>query len=150
VLTWLGAPIAIAGALSLLPQASRPAEPTTGFIDAVYALCLLYARLLPVLLGAVALAAAACRRMRSRWPLVGAGLVDILSGTLMVHSIPGQLGVSSSLLPWLLPFSAAFGPKDLTALGQGLLRALTMLAISLIVQRLASRLRIGYGSTPAA
>jgi hypothetical protein len=140
VLTWLGAPIALAAASSLLPEGSRRAEPSAAFIDACYTLCLLYTRAVPVLLGAAALEAAARRRLRARWALVGTGAVDVLAGTAIVHVFPGQLGVTSSLLPWLLPFSDAFGPKDATALGEGLLRAALLLALGVIVQQLAWRL----------
>jgi hypothetical protein len=87
----------------------------------------------------VALEVAARRRLRARWPLVGAGAVDVLAGTAIVSVFPGQLGVNSSFLPWLLPFSHAFGAKDATALGEGLLRAALLLALSLIVQQLARR-----------
>ena len=149
-LTWIGAPIAIAAALSLLPEALRRAPPAADVVTALSVLFLAHARLLPVLLGTLLLTAAARRRLRARWPLAGASAVDLLAGTLALHVSPGQLGVSSSLLPVLLPFAGAFGPKDWTALGEGLLRAAFMLALSLVCQRIARRLRRPDGLTPAA
>jgi hypothetical protein len=149
--TWIGAPIALAAVLSLLPEANRrTTPPEAAFIDAFHALCFVYTRLLPVLLGSMALEAAARRRSRAFWPLVGAGAVDVLAGTVTVYSFPGQLGVTSSLLPFLLPFTDTLGPTDVMALGEGLLRAACMLALSLLVQRLIRRLGSSDRATPAA
>jgi hypothetical protein len=148
--TWIGAPIALAAVLSLLPEASRPTRPQAVFIDAFHALSFVYTRLLPVLLGSMALEAAARRRLRAFWPLLGAGAVDVLAGTVTVYSFPGQLGVTSWLLPFLVPFTDTLGPRDVRALGEGLLRAACMLALSLIVQRLIRRLGSSGTPTPAA
>jgi hypothetical protein len=154
VLTWIAAPFGVAAVLSLslrlLPEAIRHAEPSPGFIYILYALCVLHERLLPVVLGATTLAAAAQRRLGARWPLAGALAINLLAGTLTVYSSPGQLGINSSLLPWLLPFSTAGGPKDLLALEQGLLRAACMLALSFVVHRVAQRFGIGDRPTRAA
>jgi hypothetical protein len=138
-LVWLGLPMALAGALSLVPEAGRHAAVNAAFIDTYHALCTLYARLMPVLLGAAALEAASGRRLPKRWPLVGAATVDVLAGTLTAYSLPGELGLTSSLLPWLLPFSTVLGPRDPLALGEGLLRAACMLGLSLVVHQLARR-----------
>ena len=138
-LTWLGAPIAIATLLSLLPRAIRRVEVSAAFIDVYYALCFLHTRLLPVLLGALVLELAARRHLGARWPLVGAAAVDLLAGSFTVYSFPGQLGVYSALLPWLLPFTNVLGRRDLTALGEGLLRAAGMLVLSLLLQRVFRR-----------
>lgn len=140
-LVWVGAPIAITAASSLLPEALRRAVSPVALASVCHALLLVYARLLPVLLGAALLVAAAERRQRATWPLAGAALVDLIAGTLVVYLLPGELGVTSSLLPWLAPLSNAFGPKDATALGQGLLRGGCMLALSLIVQHFVQRFR---------
>lgn len=137
VLAWLGAPIVVALALSLLPEATRRAAPE--LVGAFYALCVLHARLLPVLLGALALEMAARRRSKMRWPLAGTALVAVFSGTLTVYVAPGQLGINSSLLPWLAPFSKAFGPREVAALGEGLLRAVVLLALSVIVAQCCRR-----------
>lgn len=146
VLGWIGAPFALAGALSLLPDM----QGTPALVDAYHALCFVHMRLLPVLLGVVALEAAARRRLRAFWPLSGAGAISVLAGTLTAYSFPGQLGITSSLLPWLLPFTNAVGPRELLPLGVGLLRAAAMLAVCLIVQRLLRRLGISDGPTLAA
>jgi len=147
-LGWVGAPIAIAGVLGLLPEALRHAVSPAELAGVVYTLLLVYVRLLPVLLGALLLTAAAERRLRATWPIAGAAAVDLLAGTLVVYLLPGQLGVTSSLLPWLAPLSTAFGPKDAMALSHGLLRGACMLALSLIAQRLFQRLRGSDEPTP--
>ncbi|MEY2930035.1 MAG: hypothetical protein RL033_784 [Pseudomonadota bacterium] len=139
VFTWLGVPLGLAIALSLLPADSRRGAVDAAFIDAYHALCFLYTRLLPLLLGAVALEMAARHRLRASWPLIGAGIVDVLAGTVTVYAFPGQLGVTSSLLPWLLPFSTVLGPRDGVALSEGLLRGAALLILSLILQRLLRR-----------
>ena len=139
-LGWVGAPIAIAAALSLLPEALRRAVPPAEAASILYALAIVYSRLLPVLVGAVVFTAAADRRLGGLWPIAGAAAVDLLAGTLTVYALPGELGVTSSLLPWLAPFSA-FGPKDLVALGFGVLKAACMLALGLAAQRLVQRFR---------
>jgi len=149
-LTWIGAPIALAAVLSLLPEAGRRAMLEAVFIEAFRALCFVYTRLLPVLLGSMALEVAARRRVRAPWPLVGAGVVSVLAGTVTMYAFPGQLGVTSSLLPWLVPFTDNLGPRDVMALGEGLLRAACMLAVSLIVQRLIRRLGSADTPRPAA
>lgn len=140
VVAWLGTPIVILAALSSLPEESRRMTPDAAFVDAVLALGFVYTRLLPVLLGAVALHMAAARRSRALWPLVGAGAVDVLAGTLTIYSFPGQLGVTSWLLPWLLPFTDTMGPRDVTALGEGLLRAALLLGLSALAHQLTRRL----------
>lgn len=150
VLTWLGALLALTVALSLLPADSQGPAVDAAFIDAYHALCFLYMWLLPVLLGAVALEMAARRRLRALWPRVGAGAVDVLAGTLTVYAFPGQLGVTSSLLPWLLPFSTVLGPRDLLALGEGLFRGACLLALSIVLQRLSRRFGNSDRLSPAA
>lgn len=139
-LLWLGAPVAIIAGLLTMPEAMPQLKVDATFIEAYHTLCFFYTRALPVLLGAIVLAVAASRRLPALWPLVGAGAVDVLAGTLTVYSFPGQLGITSSLLPWLVPFSSALGPRDPAALGEGLLRAAGLLAISFLLQQLFCRL----------
>ena len=148
-LGWVAAPILIAGAASLLPDAVRRAAPSPELVSVLHALLLVHARLLPVLLGALALALAAERRLRPFWPLVGAAIVDLLAGTLTVYVVPGELGVSSSLLPWLVPFSDALGPREVAALGAGLLKGASLLVVSVLAQRLLQRLRASDELAPA-
>jgi hypothetical protein len=140
-LGWVAAPILVAGAASLLPEALRRSAPSAELVSVLHALLVVHARLLPVLLGALALALAAERRLRPLWPVIGAAVVDLLAGTLSVYVVPGELGVSSSLLPWLVPFSDAFGPREVAALGAGVLKAAGLLAASLLAQRVFQRLR---------
>lgn len=139
-LLWLAAPIAIISGLLTVPQAMPQLKVDATFIDAYQTLCFSYTRVLPVLLGATVLTLAASRRLPALWPLIGAGAVDLLAGTLTVYAFPGQLGISSSLLPWLLPFSSAVGPRDALGLGEGLLRAGGLLALSFVLQQLVHRL----------
>ncbi len=150
VFSWLGVPIATAALVSLLPEAIRHVKVNAAIIDAYHVLCFVHTRLLPVLLGALVLELAARRRLGARWPLMGSAAVHVLAGSFTVYSFPGQLGVSSALLPWLLPFTHALGPRDLTALGEGLLRAAVMLAASVFIQRLVRRFARTDGSTLAA
>ncbi len=139
-LLWLAAPVAIIAGLVLLPEAMPRLKVDATFIETYHTLCFFYLRVVPVLLGASVLAVAASRRLPLRWPLLGAGVVDVLAGTFTVYSLPGQLGVSSSLLPFLVPFSDALGPRDVLALGEGLLRAALLLVLSLLLQQLLRRL----------
>jgi len=150
VVAWLATPLVIVAALSLLPEESRRMKPDAAFIDALLALGFVYTRLLPVLLGAVALHMAAARRSRALWPLIGAGAVDVLAGTLTIYSFPGQLGITSWLLPWLLPFTNTLGPRDVTALGEGLLRAALLLGLSALAHQLTRRLGSADRSTLTA
>lgn len=139
-LLWLGAPVAIISGLLTLPEAMPQLKVEAAFIDAYLTLCFMYTRVVPVLLSAIVLAVAASRRLPAFWALVGAGAADVLAGTLTVYAFPGQLGISSSLLPWLVPFSSSLGPRDLVALGEGLLRAGGLLALGFLLQQLLRRL----------
>lgn len=149
VLGWVGTFIAVVSGLSLLPAAARHAPVTAAFSDAYHMLCFGYTRLLPVLLAVAALELAARRRLRAFWPLSGTGAVAVLAGTLTVYSLPGQWGLHSSLLPWLVPFSHVLGPRELMPLALGLLRAAGMLGLSLAIQRLLRRLGT-FDGTPLA
>ena len=148
-LGWLGAPIALGAALSLLPEARSRGAPSAAAVSFLFTLLVVYTRLLPVLLGAVILTAAADRRVRLTWPIAGAVVVDVLAGTLSVYVSPGELGVTSWLLPWLAPLSSAFGPRDPLALATGLLKGACMLAVTLGAQRLIQRARVSSELWPA-
>lgn len=138
-LAWLGAPIAALVLLSTLPEQGRQMQVDAALIEAYRTLCSLYTRVVPVLLGALLLHLAARQRLRRLWPLLGTAAVDVLAGTLTVYSFPGQLGINSSLLPWLLPFSNAVGPRDALALAQGLLTGGGLLACSVLIEQLLRR-----------
>jgi hypothetical protein len=143
VLGWIGAPIALHLFLSLLPEGSRQTKVDDGFIAVYHAATFAYTRLLPVVLGVILLHLAANRRLRLLWPVVGAGAIDVLAGTLTVYSSPGQLGISSALLPWLLPLADIFGPRQLAPLAEGLSLAACLLALSFLVQRVMRRIVAG-------
>jgi len=146
VLTWLGIVSATVFAVHLLPQVSTPqTEAPRWLLHGGYALCVAYLRVLPVLLGMVALHAAAERRLAAFWPLAGTALVDVAAGTMSIQLMAsaGQLGVSSSFLPFLASSSSAlWGPTDLRAFSEGLLRAACMLAISFAAQSAWHRARL--------
>lgn len=140
VLVWLATAIgigAVLGALSTGQHADTPARP----VVAVYVLWLVYVRLAPILLGMAALDSAARRRLSWRWPVAGAAVIDALAGTCTLALLPGRVYVNSALLPWLLPFSSSIGPKDVTALAEGLLRAASMLVLSLMLHGIIRRVR---------
>lgn len=145
-LTWLGLVVATAAVARLLSNPAAEAAPAVdatkpaGWRDAALAFCLLYVRVLPVLSGVVVLVAAARRRLRLYWPLAGSALVDILAGTLTVQFLGATaIGLDSSLLPLLVPFSDEFGPRDVSAFAEGLVRAAGMLAVSALVYRASAR-----------
>jgi hypothetical protein len=147
-LMWLAIVVATATLLRLASstlasdQVAAGAEPPWGLV-AVHALWTLYVRGLPVILGVVALVMAARRRSRVRWPLAGAAVLDVLAGTLSVHFVGSRgLAVNSSLLPWLVPFTDALGPRDLAAFGEGLLRAAVMLAVSATLYAAREHVRV--------
>jgi hypothetical protein len=78
-----------------------------------------------------------------RWPLAGAAVLDVLAGTLSVHFMGSRgLVVNSSLLPWVVPFTDALGPRDLATFGEGLLRAAVMLAVSATLYAALERVRV--------
>ena len=57
-----------------------------------------------------------------------------------VYAAPGQLGITSWLLPWLVPFTDRLGPRDVMALGEGLLSAALLLGLSVILEQVSRRL----------
>ncbi|HEU4580710.1 MAG TPA: hypothetical protein VFS67_20775 [Polyangiaceae bacterium] len=139
VLSWLAAAFLIAIFVSLLPESSRHAQPSAALLAAVQVIWLLFARALPVLLGSGVLVAAARRRMSLRWAVAGSVVVDVLAGTLVMYVEAKQIGISSSLLPWLAPSSSAFGPRELGMVGKGLLTGAVLLGSSLLIERIARR-----------
>jgi hypothetical protein len=136
VLIWLVLIVATVALVRLLPSHSAgpkhaAAAAPAWVLNAAHALGMLYLRGSPVILGVVVFVTAARRRLRAHWPLTGAALVDVLAGTLTVHLLGATgVGMTSSLLPLVFPFSDSFGPRDLAAFAQGLWRAAGMLAVS--------------------
>jgi hypothetical protein len=139
VLAWSGVLVGTVCVLRIVLGNAAPSQHSAPLLDtAAFALGVLYFRILPVLLGALAFAAAAQRRLPAYWPLAGGALVDLLAGTVTVHVLgTSGIGVSSSLVP----FSELFGPRDLPAFAEGLLRAAGMLLLSVLVQRAFSTAR---------
>jgi hypothetical protein len=80
--------------------------------------------------------------------VAGSVVVDVLAGTLVMYVEAKQIGISSSLLPWLAPSSGAFGPKELGALGGGLSTGAVLLGASLLIQRIARRLDVFARRSP--
>ena len=139
-LAWLALVVATVMLLIVVPKGASGAPPSAAWLDVARALALLYIRALPVAFGMVAFGLAAQRRLRLRWPLAGAALLDIVAGTLSVHldapaSSSSALLIDSSLLPWLVPFVDDLGPRSLLGLGEGLCWALGMLAASALLYR---------------
>jgi hypothetical protein len=101
-------------------------------IPSIYALCFFHLRIVSVVLGAAIVLASIRQRSKSHWPVLGAAALSVLAGTVSINVMAGsQLGVSSSLLPFLLPFSRLLGDTDAGALGEGLARAAIMLIVAL-------------------
>jgi hypothetical protein len=141
LLIWVAALALTLIAIGLLPDtsASVAEQGLSGKPLLVYALCFLFARILPVIFAIGMLAAAARQRLVSRWPVVGAAVLAVLGGTTTISLALATGGgekahvmMSQSLLPFLLPFPDAFGPKDLPALAGGFARGTLMLVASLL------------------
>jgi hypothetical protein len=147
VLSWLALIVVTVALVRLLPTHSSEAKHAAAaampawVFDAAQALCMLYMRGLPVVLGVIVFVMAARRRLRAHWPLAGAALVDVLAGTLTVQLLGATgIGVNSSLLPFVVPFLDSFGPRDLAAFADGLWRAAGMLAVSAAIYAAIDRL----------
>jgi len=144
LLLWLAAVIATAMALRLAADAlgSESREQPAWVLPSAHALAWFYVRLLPLCLGLAALAASARQRLRTHWAIAGAAGLCLLTGTLNIQVIAaagetsGQLGVSSTLLPFIFTHTALFGQRDLSQLGQGLACALCMLSLVVASYRL--------------
>jgi hypothetical protein len=101
-----------------------------------YALLLLYMRVLPVVLGILLVIASVRQRLTPYWPIIGTAIVAFIAGTssvnLILASTPeaSSVGVASSLLPLILPSSAALGPPHALAFAGGLARAALMVGIA--------------------
>jgi hypothetical protein len=141
LLIWVAALALTVIAVELLPDTSTSGtEPgLSGKPLFVYALCFLFARVLPVIFAIGMLAAAARQRLVSRWPVVGAAVLAVLGGTTSISLGLATAGgekahiiMNQSLIPFLLPFPDAFGPRDLPALAEGLARGALMLVASLV------------------
>jgi hypothetical protein len=140
VVVWIAAVALTLSALALLPEASasRTGPAPSWQLLVAYWVCFSYLRVLPVVLGAAALAASARQRLSSLWPMVGAALLALIGGTTGIDLVlvsaaddKGHLTVGSTLIPFFLPFPDSLGKADVAALAQGLARAGFMLAISL-------------------
>ncbi|MFL6605644.1 MAG: hypothetical protein ACJ8R9_30520 [Steroidobacteraceae bacterium] len=113
----------------------RPAPPFW-VLELDYALLLLYMRVLPVVLGVLLVIASARQRLTPYWPIIGTAIVAFIAGTssitLILASTPeaSSVGVASSLLPLILPSSAALGPPNALAFAGGLARAALMVGIA--------------------
>ena len=140
---WGGALLAAVGLLHLLLASLAPARPSAQLLEAVgVTLGMLCFRILPVLVGVLAFVAAERRRLPAYWPLAGTALVDLLAGTVTVHVLgTAGIGVTSSLLALLVPYSGLFGPIDLPAFAEGLLRGVCMLGSSALAERAFSTVR---------
>ncbi len=105
---------------------------------AVNAACIFANWVLPVLLEMFLIYMAARQRLALRWPLIGAAIIALVTGTTTIFVIfsstmgePNKLIITSSLLPFLLPFTNAVGNMDTSLLARGVLRSIVMVAIML-------------------
>lgn len=136
LLIWLGALILMGAFLVAFDEFADGTQASPFKI--AYAMCFFSTRLLPVGLGIAALTICARQRLKSSWSIIGIGTVAAISGTFSTSmTLPtaghmGQLGVGSSLLPFLLPHVAAVGRPDGAVLAAGLIRGSCMLAMSLV------------------
>jgi len=136
VLIWFASLALSLAALGAFFETYEPARLTSWALRSGYALCLVYVRLLPVLLGAVLLIVSARQRTRLFWPIVGTAIVALIGGTTTVHLTLGstpdvwQLGLNSALLPLIFPSVAALGKPDGFVLAGGVVRAASMLGIA--------------------
>jgi hypothetical protein len=145
LVAWAALLIATAWTMRLSSEANPGEAQPAWLLDAAYAVCVVHLRVVPVVLGCVAFRAAAQRCARACWPAVGIGLVCLFAGTLTIQLFAGQLGVSSSLLPFITPLSDVFGPARSAALTQGLIRGAAMLGISVVAHRVLARLTQARG-----
>jgi hypothetical protein len=135
---WLGVFIASLIAIRAAAPLVRALEQTGWGVQAVYLACLAYARLVPVLIGAIMIAGAVRQRLSLRWPMIGLAALSMFSGSVTVTWIkavagsPGdQLGIGSALLPLVWP-SDLMGRVDPSALGQTAVHAAITFSIGLV------------------
>jgi hypothetical protein len=132
VMSWLG--LAVASGLALRVASNLGVAGAPAMIDLAYVVGSAHLRVLPVLLAAAVFLVSKRVGASAHWPLVGACVVQLLAGTasLQRFRMQGQLGVSSSLLPFLFPSTSHLGPRDLGALSHGVVVGGCMLAISVL------------------
>jgi hypothetical protein len=94
---------------------------------AAHAVVVLHLRAIPVLLSAAVVVISLRQRSRLSWPFAGTAVVCLIAGTFSIQVFGDQLGVSSSLLPYIGPLTDVFGPTSTKALVEGLTRTLLML-----------------------
>jgi hypothetical protein len=105
-------------------------------LGSMYALFLLYMRVLPVILGVVLLIASARQRTAPHWPIVGTAIVALIGGTTGVVFTLGStpqaslVGINSSLLPMIFRSSAWIGRPNALALAGGVARSALMLGMA--------------------
>ena len=94
-----------------------------------YAVMFGYLRILPTALAAIAVVSAARQRSSLLLPGIGAAIVLIFSCTCAFTVTPptpghsGEIQITCSLIPFLVPFTDVLGPMDGMALFNGLVKA---------------------------
>ncbi len=99
--------------------------------------CFVYFRVLPLVIGTIALVAAARQRLSSSWPMIGAVVVAVLSGTSefafkFTEKVGdrGEFEIGNTLITIIEPITDALGHFSVEALMPGLLlSALNLLLI---------------------
>jgi hypothetical protein len=138
---WLGAVVGSVCLLIVLTPVLRERGlmphhgPNSTYVYAViHGVMLVSLRIMPVALAMAALISAIRQRSSLLRPGIGAALVLIASFTLTFNitlsTTPGQseMGLTSWMLPFLMPFTDAVGPMDARTLAPGLIRAAAIFA----------------------
>jgi hypothetical protein len=94
---------------------------------AAHAVCIFHVRIAPLLLSAAMVIVSARQRATLSWPIAGTVVLCVLAARVSIQVVGRQLGVSSALLPFLMPQSDLFGPMSVLALAKAFARAALML-----------------------
>jgi hypothetical protein len=103
---------------------------TDALLAGTQAVCAFQFRVAPVLFSAAMVVVCLRQRVKFSWPIAGTAALCLLAGTVSIHVIGEQLGVSSALLPFLAPQSDLFGPRSVQLLAEGVARALVMTLVA--------------------
>ena len=136
-LVWLGSfGVTLCTIRLLFAGAGAQLGQEPAWILAAHVLCVLYVRVLPVILAVAMLTTSSRQLVAPHWPAVGAVLVNLLGGMLRVDRVYADplgsehLGLSSPLAPFVVPLLEQSAPRDPAALAASLCTALAMLAFT--------------------
>ena len=122
--------------MKMLPPPGTP-EPQWVY-GPTYAVCFFYARILPLVIGALMMFGAMRQRLPLRWPIIGIAIVSLFGGTTditvkLVTQVGehGELTIGNTLLPLLIPIPDAVGPFHPAEFAQGVVIGVLNVAIIL-------------------